>query len=292
MRHVTALVMAIALLLAAASSLIVLLVHMVGSALDPPTDTLDISIHTPAFTFTPINLEHLAPITPENADELQLLGILGYGTFSDLAWSPDGETLALASSTGVVLLYNADALDAPPRRLFRHSNAVTSLVFSPDGTILASTSQDSTVLWQLATGEPLPLPEVRGVESLAFSPDGMLLARGVVASSGCGMHKAAQKSPPCAATPGISMGYPLAPAAAFWPLPAAIRPSVCGMSPPQHRWLCWTAAIPRPPASPCGTIAPISRREGTTGRCGCWIGIMSPDSSAWRCTGTAGTSRR
>lgn len=61
-----------------------------------------------------------------------------------------------------------------------HVNAVTGLAFSPDGTRLASSSEDGTLrLWWTATGRPVGAP-LRGhkgsVNAVAFSPDGTRLA--------------------------------------------------------------------------------------------------------------------
>jgi RNA polymerase sigma factor (sigma-70 family) len=61
----------------------------------------------------------------------------------------------------------------------RHGDAVRSLAFSPDGSLLASGSDDRTVrLWDVRTGgERLQLAgeEQRRVRSVAFSPEGNLL---------------------------------------------------------------------------------------------------------------------
>jgi hypothetical protein len=63
-----------------------------------------------------------------------------------------------------------------------HDQAVLSVAFSPDGSLLASGSADSTVrLWDPATGEPVGDPLTGHddyVQSVAFSPDGSLLASG------------------------------------------------------------------------------------------------------------------
>jgi len=68
------------------------------------------------------------------------------------------------------------------RRLAGHSESVMSVVFSPDGTTLASGSRDDTVrLWDVKTRRPIgePLAGHGGsVASVAFSPDGTTLASG------------------------------------------------------------------------------------------------------------------
>ncbi|HMY71875.1 MAG TPA: hypothetical protein PLQ88_08565, partial [Blastocatellia bacterium] len=93
--------------------------------------------------------------------------------FFSMKLSPDGRTIAVGSNLGSVSLHNATT----GKEIFTlkgHGSAINDLAFSPDGKRLASSSVDSTRLWDLTTGqEVFTLPPAY---KIAFSPNGRQLA--------------------------------------------------------------------------------------------------------------------
>ena len=119
--------------------------------------------------------------TLENPDQDTLMGTSGRrSSVEDVAFSPDGKTLALASYRGTVQLWDV-ATGKLLETLRGHSSAVSAVAFSPDGRTLASGSNDQTVrLWNVETRRKLlqldPASiELGQVRTLAFSPDGKQL---------------------------------------------------------------------------------------------------------------------
>ncbi len=102
-------------------------------------------------------------------------GGIGWGD-RVVAFSPDGATLAVATSIGVYL-YNFTTLE---EIAFFETNAqVNSVAFSPDGSLLASGDYKEVKLWDVATHQEVATLRGRyDVNSVAFSPDGSLLASG------------------------------------------------------------------------------------------------------------------
>ena len=104
---------------------------------------------------------------------------LGKGSINEIAYAPNGNKLAIASSIGI-WIYDAHTLKAL-RLLIGHTSSVESVSFSPDGKTIATGSSDDTVrLWDTATGRHLKTltGHTSSVESVSFSPDGKTIATG------------------------------------------------------------------------------------------------------------------
>ena len=128
---------------------------------------------------------------------------IGRGAMKDLAYSPDGTRLAIASSIGI-WLYDAATLEeialisqhvsvassneiwlsdaATPEKgaqIRQLTGEVLSVAFSPDGSLLAGGTKDGKIrLWDGKSGEPKhqPMWQEGVVVSVEFSRDGMALA--------------------------------------------------------------------------------------------------------------------
>jgi WD40 repeat protein len=105
------------------------------------------------------------------------------GEAESLAFSVDGQWLAVGRKDGVVRVFNVNAQNIESQRFTDHQGEVRALTFSPDGTLLASGGNDDNLVivrnvttreevgrWETFNGNP--------VRALAFSPDGTRLAAG------------------------------------------------------------------------------------------------------------------
>ena len=108
---------------------------------------------------------------------------LGKGKIGDseraIAFSPDGQYLAVASGIGI-WLYDV----ATYRELALIPGHITFVAFSPDGTLLVLGRDGGSVeLWDVSTRTNIATLGNWNVTSVAFSPDGTLLALGIYGGS-------------------------------------------------------------------------------------------------------------
>ena len=105
-----------------------------------------------------------------------------FGAVHSLAFSPDGEVLAIGDSHGDIRLFHLQD-EQPYLCLKGHQKNqwVTSVAFSPDGNLLVSSGMDKTVkLWNTHTGECLKtlVGSQQWLCTVAFSQDGQTVASG------------------------------------------------------------------------------------------------------------------
>ena len=97
---------------------------------------------------------------------------------TDLQFSPNGETLAIASWDSMVRFWDLDRGEIT-LSLAHDSGIVQALQYSPDGAILATAGENGVILWDTATGERLSAPVASSLANcLAFDPTGSRLLVG------------------------------------------------------------------------------------------------------------------
>jgi WD40 repeat protein len=101
------------------------------------------------------------------------------GGWRVVAFSPDGDTLAITAGSGVELW---DPRTLKRRRVLRgHRGTAFGVAFTPDGRLLLSGGADGTVrLWDPATGKERARLDwgIGPVNNVAVAPDGMTAAAG------------------------------------------------------------------------------------------------------------------
>lgn len=98
----------------------------------------------------------------------------------ELAWSPNGNTLASSSWDKTIGLWDVESGDLC-QTLSGHTSMVFSVAWSPDGKTLASGASDGTILlWDVQSDELRQTLEKHGsaIYSMAWSPDGQMLVSG------------------------------------------------------------------------------------------------------------------
>jgi WD40 repeat protein len=142
---------------------------------DTPTPSRTTPTGRPALDGTPIGFSG-SIIQPDNAGQLVELARWGQGIPRDAAFSRDGSTFAVASSTGI---YVYDAATLEHIRWIETGTYVEAVTFLPDGKILAAGYEGMTVkMWEIGEDEAVMdlFLHNNEIACMAFSPDGRLLA--------------------------------------------------------------------------------------------------------------------
>ncbi len=160
---------------------------------NPGTNTVEVSIGGRVMvTFNAVGVG--APITPIRGGNYQgwhlpdgAIARLGKGAISwgdrAVAFSPDGQRLAVASSIGIWLYDVATSRELELSLTPMHYSAPPGVAFSPDGTILASGGH-GIKLWDVVTRTEIATLDMNFIfYSVSFSPDGAILASGGSGSS-------------------------------------------------------------------------------------------------------------
>jgi WD40 repeat protein len=115
----------------------------------------------------------------EVATGKELFGVTGTMRVGDVAFSPDGQTLAFSDDFDVFLWDWRNDREMP--RFAGHNREVTALCFAPDGSTLCSASRDGTIrVWDAKACKELGVlrGHTTGVKALSLSPAGRTLASG------------------------------------------------------------------------------------------------------------------
>ncbi len=153
-------------------------VDLAPEAVATPTANAVTTINTEAL-LQPKTFGTLAEISASNAAQIQPLDRWGQGRPYDIAMNPNGQQLALATTTGLRLLSFPDLIEQ--EILANFSGRSTELEWSPTGTQLASVDFSNRVqIWGISDGAPSHNLVSLGdpVLTAAWSPDGKFLAMG------------------------------------------------------------------------------------------------------------------
>ena len=115
---------------------------------------------------------------------LKEIGATGFKATNSVAFSPQGDILIAGGDSSYTSAKSWQVSDYTLIRSFAgNSSSVRQITFSPDSSLLASTSWDGTVkLWTVSDGKEISIPafiaDPNQTYAIAFSPDGTMMASG------------------------------------------------------------------------------------------------------------------
>ncbi|NWF70201.1 MAG: WD40 repeat domain-containing protein [Chloroflexi bacterium] len=113
-------------------------------------------------------------ITLDNVTQLKVLARVKHGWVTQVAWSPDGRALAVANAEGVALY--AGGFGGTPSSTLRHPAPAKGVAFHPTQPLIAAACADTLVrLWLSAEKYVELRGHSDAASSVVFSPDGAQL---------------------------------------------------------------------------------------------------------------------
>jgi len=140
------------------------------------------SVVSPSPTITPPSVQPVAlsplALNENNAGtEMNRLAVFGTGKPTDMAWSPDGRTFAVATTRGV-WLYDGETIEE--RGFIDVNDKVDAMAFSPDGQVLALGVRGQVSLWSVVSKQKIKdIPsDLKYIYSLAYGKGGQIAVLG------------------------------------------------------------------------------------------------------------------
>jgi WD40 repeat protein len=150
-----------------------------GTFTSSPTDT---PTNAPTATITPPSIEPVSlnplALNEWNVTQIKRLATYGTGEPEEIAWSPDGNLFAVATTRGVWLYEGTTLSDMG---FVDVNDTVSAMAFSPDGQILAVAVHGQVGLWNVQTKQKMR--DIEGpqiwIDKLAYGKGGQIAALGV-----------------------------------------------------------------------------------------------------------------
>ncbi len=156
-------------------ALVVVIVVVVGHYFLPWNSLDDLPVLAPRLKYLPsaiepVSVDGLQPMTPQNASHIHLLERGGEGKITALTWFPDSESIAVATSTGI-LLRSGSKLEKAQR--ITNIGVARQIAFSSNGRRLAFSAEGNVVIWEIGAYQP---KLVQDGKDATFSSDAQKVA--------------------------------------------------------------------------------------------------------------------